>query len=341
MSVEEKPAKISDIARVAGVSAATVCRVLNDKTNVKEDLRVRVMQASEQLGYKPQRVHNKTEPWLVVLAESSINAFYAQVLSSIQEQALEKGYMSYIVQMPQNSDKKTEVLNQIGKQNWSGIISTGFSQQDDVWIKLQEEMQVPIVIMNSTVSHPNIACLRVNFTAAIGYAIQHLTGLGHRRIAYLGDLNDQFSRDELTGVELALQQHGASYPEEYKISVTHTAAGASQGLSQIMMLPPENRPTAIIAFDDEFAIHIMNALRYHNLSVPDDMSLVGFDNIPMAARTYTPLTTIDIPKYRVGQQLVELMLQLIENKPDKPIGYMVVDGTLVVRSSTGPVKDAF
>ena len=338
MDTEKKQIKLTDIAKKAGVSTATVCRVLGEKSNVAPELRLRVKAVIDELGYIPNRVHNRTEPWLAVLTDSSITSFTAQILASIQENALEKGFVAYVIQMPSNPEKRQAVLEGLRRQNWTGIISVDFHQSEETWIQLQEELQVPIVVMNSEVNHPQIACIRVNFQEAISNAIAHLATLGHERIIYLGDLSNQFSQLELAGVEQGLTKSGTGYPDEYRISVAHTAEGASQGISRLMMLPSDQRPTAIIAFDDEFAIHLLNALHYHNLSVPGDVSLVGFDNIPMSARTLTPLTTIDVPKYRIGQQMVDLLVQLVDSRPDEQLGYIIVEGSLVVRNSTGPVR---
>ncbi len=336
----DKNAKIVDIAKEAKVSTATVCRVLNEKSNVSDEIRARVQQVVDKLDYKPQRIHKKSvqRPCIIVAADSTITAFYSQVLSAIQEQALERGYLIYILPMPRNADKQAEAFRQIQQQSWAGMISAGFDLLSEDWSRRQEQLRIPMVVMNTLVSHTNIACLRVDFQSAITNAVRHLTDLGHERIAYLGDLNDQFSQDELSGVERALIERGGKYPEEYRLSVVHTPEGASQGISRIMMLPEKLRPTAIVAFDDEFAINILNALHYYQLRIPEDISIIGFDNIPMSARTYPPLTTVDVPKYRIGQQLVELLIQLIDSQQSEPIGNMIVDGTLVVRASTGPAK---
>jgi DNA-binding LacI/PurR family transcriptional regulator len=333
--------KIVDIAREANVSTATVCRVLNDKNNVSDDVRTTVQNIINKYNYKPQRVHKKTtqKPLIIVTTERHITAFYAQVLSAIQEQAEEHGYLMYIFPMPQDPEKQQDVFRYLQQQQpCAGMISAGFYLSPENWVRVQEQLRLPTVIMNTQVSHPNIACLRVNFQSAITNAMRHLVDLGHERIAYLGDMNDQFSQDELAGVERAMKERGWTYPEEYRFSVALTPEGASQGVSRIMMLPEELRPTAIIAFDDDFAINILNALRYYQLRVPEDISVIGFDNIPISARTYPSLTTVDVPKYRIGQQLVELLMQLIDNRQAEPIGNIFVDGTLVVRASTGPAK---
>jgi DNA-binding LacI/PurR family transcriptional regulator len=163
-----------------------------------------------------------------------------------------------------------------------------------------------------------------------------LLDLNHTRIAYLGDLENNFSAQEFASIEKALAKRGLSYPDEYRLSIPHNAEGASLGISRMMMLPPEKRPTAYLTFDDEMAIHVLNLLHYYGQRIPEDVSVVGFDNIPMAAHTYPPLTTIDVPKRRVGRQMVLLIEKLIENEVEGSLGHTIVDASLVVRGSTGP-----
>lgn len=332
--------RISDIAEIAGVSTATVCRVLNKKGNVSDEIQKRVIKVLEEMEYSPQpkRKRNGVKPWVVVLNEQHIKTFESEVLSAVQEEAFERGYLINGMQMPQNLDKQEEIFSQLKKHKLEGIISTGFFLEPNEWIRLQKELNVPVVLLNTRVSHPNIACLLVNFENTISSAIKHLLDLGHTRIAYFGDQSNQFSQAQMIGVEGALMLKDIKYSQKFRISVPHTAEGASQGINLIMMLPKEERPTAIIAFDDDFAIHIMYALRYYNISIPDDISLLGFDNIPMAAHTYPSLTTIDIPQKRIGKLLVGLLEQLIKREGDDYVGHIIVEGSLVVRNSTGPVK---
>jgi LacI family repressor for deo operon, udp, cdd, tsx, nupC, and nupG len=331
--------KISDIARRADVSTATVSRALNDKGTVSEGVRRRVIEASEALGYQPQRVHNKTSALrlVAVLADSLISAFFSQILAAMQEQANELGLVAMIVQMPARPEKRAEIIRQLKSKSWAGIISAGFYMSPEEWIDLQQNTHAPLVLLNTSMEHPSMATLKVNFEEASVNAIQHLLDLGHTRIIYLGDLGNEFSAAEFHGVEMALSHHGYSYPDEYRFSISHTPEGASQGIHRIMMLPAESRPTAAFVFDDELAIHVLNMLKYYNLRVPEDISIVGFDNIPMAAYTSPQLTTIDVPKYRIGRQMITLLQHLIENDINEPVGQIIIDGSLVVRGSTGPV----
>jgi LacI family transcriptional regulator len=340
MKPDNKTITISDIAKEAGVSTATVSRVLNDKNSVAGEVHQRVLLAVKKTGYQPQRVHKskKALPWIAILAESPINAFFSQVLASIQEQAYERGFFTYIAQMPPQADRCMEILNQVKQQSWAGIISAGYYMEPQSWIRLHEETRIPLVLMNTKAEYSGTASLLVDFGTASTNAIQHLLDLGHKKIAYMGDYGNDISNAQFQGVEAALKQKGCEYPKDYRISVSHTPEGATQGVGRIMMLPPCSRPTAILTYDDEFAIHMLNALRYYNLRVPEDISLIGFDNIPMSAHTLPALTTIDIPKYRIGRHLLDLLQQLLDNNNNEPVGNIIVYGSLVVRASTGRAK---
>jgi DNA-binding LacI/PurR family transcriptional regulator len=337
MSKKQNVVTINDIAQKAGVSTATVCRILNNHKNVAEDVALRVNKVIEESGYtpKPRQKRMGVMPYVAVLTDMPIGSFESDVLFAIQDRAIELGLIAGIYQMPKSTQKQAEIYRQLKQHRLEGIIFVGFYLKPEEWIKLQSDMNVPMAILNDSITYPNIACVNVNFERAITHAIGHLYDLGHTRIAYIGDYANQFSKMELHGVETELSQRGLNYPEEYYISVSHSSEGASQAINRIMILPADKRPTAIIAFDDEFAIHIMNALWYYKLRIPEDISLIGFDNIHMSYSTFPPLTTVDIPKHRIGRQLLELIVQLRENK-EQPIGNIVVNGSLIVRNSTGP-----
>jgi LacI family transcriptional regulator len=216
-----------------------------------------------------------------------------------------------------------------------GIISLSIWLPPEAWIEHYDNAKAPIVVLNTEAEHPKIASFLVNFEAAAAQATQHLLDLGHTRIVYLSDYAHPVAEGQLRGIRNALSRRGHNYPEEYKVSIPMTPEGVSQGISRIMRLPSEKRPTAIFAFDDDVAIDTLNALRYYGLRVPEDISVLGFDNVPMAAHTYPPLTTVDVPKRRMGIQMVGLLEKLAQND-GAPLGSTIVDGQLVVRGSTGP-----
>jgi DNA-binding LacI/PurR family transcriptional regulator len=258
------------------------------------------------------------------------------VIAGIEEEAQNQGLYISVIPTTSRPERKKEVIRQVVQQPWAGIIAGGCYLTQEEWIQLYEETKLPIVVMNTLVDHPRIASIKVDFERAAFQAIQHLLDMGHTRIVYLGDYANEFSAAEFRGVEQALTERGYTYPVDCHFSVAHTPEGASQGVSQIVRMPPESRPTAIMTFDDEFAINVINALRYYKLRIPEDISVVGFDNIQMSAFTYPALTTIDVPKRRIGRQMVLLLKKLLENGCVS-VGYTIVSAALLVRDSTGPV----
>jgi len=334
---EKKNLTLVDIARKAGVSSATVSRVLNGFDGISLDISERVMAAVEELGYQPKSTRSKSKksPWVAVLTAGFTDMFFHNVLEGIQDQAQEEGLIASVIAMTNKRSRQGEVMKQLKHHSLAGIIAAGFYQPAENWITFSEEIKVPIVLVNALVEHPSIASIIVNFENAALQGTQHLLNLGHTHIAFVGDYDyTEFSEAQLRGVKLALARSGLTYPAEYETWVAHTPEGASQGISKLMRLPAYKRPTAIFAFDDELAVNILNAIRLFGLRVPEDISVMGFDNIFISAHTNPPLTTIDIPQRRIGRQSVLLLKKLMNNSQNW-LGYTFIDGSLIVRNSTG------
>jgi DNA-binding LacI/PurR family transcriptional regulator len=330
---------IEDLARLAGVSSATVSRVLNSSEMISNDVQKKVLDAVQETNFKPRKYVRKSAKanWMAVLIDSFENLFFQKVLTGIHEQATDEGFIPFVIEMPDRESRQQEILSNLKNQHLMGIISTGFYPDPKEWIRFQEDIKVPIVVTNTQIQHPKIASIIVNFERAAYQATQHLLDLGHTKIAFMGVHDyEEFSSSQLSGVKQALEKKGYRYPEEYEFMVSLTAEGASQGVSRLLMLPADKRPTAIFAFDDELAIYAINTIRYYGLRIPEDISLIGFDNITMSAYTNPPLSTIDIPKRRIGRQAVLLLKELIENEKES-LGFTFMDGSLIVRNSTGPV----
>ncbi|MBE0695319.1 MAG: LacI family DNA-binding transcriptional regulator [Anaerolineaceae bacterium] len=331
---------IRDVARKAGVSTASVSRVLNKREVITDDLYFRVTAAIQELGYRPQRNRARPatpSPWLFVLTETIDDPFFLQIISGIQEKAEEEGFLPTILPISSRRNRLADTLEQLKSQPSVGILAAGVYLKPEEWIDYQTEINVPIVVINTRITHPRIASVMVDFEAASYQATQHLLSLNHTRIAFVGNYDNEFAAAELQGVKSALATRGIDYPDEYRFSVTHTPEGASQAISKMMLLPAEKRPTAIFAFDDQLAILVLNAMRYYRLRVPEDISVIGFDNIPMSAHSNPPLTTIDIPKRRIGRMMVMMIQDLLSREKDEDgLGTTIIEGSLIVRSSTGP-----
>ncbi len=344
-SADERPT-IVDVAKAAGVSVASVSRVLRGEEPVRAELRERVEQAAATLGYKPHRVHRRSavQPWLVVLVGPMMPPFDVEVVESIQETAEQRGWLTNIIRLTDGAEQLHGVLQRLRPLSIAGIASVSVVVSPVEWIKAVDEGYGPIVVLHTLVHHPKIASIMVDFEGAGERVGQHLLDLGHRRIIYLGNAEDPLSLCELQGLRTALARYGIDYPAEFEFSVSYTPEGASQAVSRIMSMDPALRPTAIFAFDDSVAIDVINVLRYYGQRIPEDISVVGFDNIRMAAHTYPALTTVNLPKRRIGMQMVQLIEELQKREAasstggpqNGAIGATIIDGPLLVRGSTGP-----
>ncbi len=331
---------IHDVARLAGVSTASVSRVLNKKGPITDALAEKVYRAIHELDYKPQRVRAKSRersPWLVALIERVDDPFFHQMLSGIQEQANAQEYPLAIICVGDTEQKRAEIFEQLHYERVIGIISAGVYMPEEAWGEFQETIQVPVVVLNTRINHPQIASVIVDFKSGVFQAAQQMISLNHKRVAYIGDYDNEFAAAQLKGIKRALQAAGLDYPDEYRFSVAHTLEGASQAISKMMRLPEERRPTALFTFDDQLAIQVLNALRYYDLQVPGDVSVIGFDNIPMAAHSNPPLTTVDIPQRRIGRLMVSLVDDLLKKEMDG-LGATIIQGAIITRASTGPAK---
>ena len=334
---------ISDVARLAGVSVASVSRVLRDEEPVTAELRERVERAAADLEYKPLRAHRRasTQPWLVVLVGPTMPPFDVEVMAHIQEFAEQRGWLTNIIRLTNGPEQLRGVLERLRPLSLAGVASISVCVPPAEWERAVEATGAPFVILNTLVQHPRVASIMVDFEAAGERVGQHLLDLGHQRIVYLGSSDDPVSAGEYRGLLKALSRRGIAYPPEYVISVPYSPEGVSQAVSRIMSFDPVNRPTAIFAFDDNVAVDTLNVLRYYGQRVPEDISVVGFDNIRIAAHTYPALTTIDLPRRRIGMQMVQIVEELQKRDSNLtahggPIGATIIDGPLLVRESTGP-----
>lgn len=334
----KKTATMQEVARQAGVSVASVSRVLSGNTPVADELQERVLAAVASIGYQPQRNHKSAEavmPWLPVFVTTTVQQFHLLVIAGIQEQAEAKGWLTMIFRLTSFSEQLGRILHQMRMIPKAGLLSVGSEYEEVDWPRYYDDAQAPIVLLNAEARHPKIASILVNFEAAAAQATQHLLDLNHTRIVYLGDDRHPVASAHERGIRAAMARRGLELGDNWRVSVPMTPEGVSQGVNRIMNLPQAQRPTAIFAFDDEVAIDTLNALRYYGVRAPQDMSVIGFDNIPMSSHTYPPLTTVDVPKRRLGRQMVNLVDEVRRNE-GSPFGATIVDAELIVRSSSGP-----
>jgi len=237
----------------------------------------------------------------------------------------------------EDASRESGLLRASFSKPLDGIIVCASRLSDGELIALREQTSVPLVLLNRQVAHPALSCILVDFENATYRAARHLINLNHTRIAYLaGPTGSTASRARRRGIEMALREAGLSLPEAWCPASFPNVDGAFQAMSALLSLSADQRPSAVLVYNDVMALGALHAIRAHHMRVPNDISVVGFDDIAMAAHTNPPLTTVAQPKYRMGKLAMRLLAQLARGEPVRSEGFTLLDAPLIVRESTAP-----
>ncbi len=299
--------RLLDVARYARVSPATVSRVLNNTGPVNAKTRERVLEAMTTLGYN----ENGAKTLIALLITDILNPFFSELVQAVEDEIEDSGFGLMLFNASEETQREQKALRSLASWSVKGIISCTWHTSTDDLIALHATNNTPLVVINRRIDHPEIPCIVVDFKDAMYRATRHLLGLHHKRIAYLS-------------------------PPEWCPTSFPSIEGGFQAMSALLDLVKDKRPTAVIAYNDLMAIGALQAIRIHGLHVPTDISVVGCDGIAMTAHSNPPLTTIDQPKYRMGQMAIQTVRQMLEDQEMFRGGYTLLESRLVIRESTGP-----
>jgi LacI family transcriptional regulator len=242
----------------------------------------------------------------------------------------------------EDSEREREFLHLLAGQPVCGIIACGSRLTTQELIAARASTGIPLVIINRPLRSPNVACILVDLENATRRATRHLLDLHHTRVAFLpGPSASATSQARQRGVEAALNEVGLTLQPDWSLPSFPDVDGGFQAMSALLALAPEERPTAVITHNDLMALGALHAIRRHNLRVPEDISVIGIDDIAMAAHANPPLTTLAPPKHRMGRMAMQLLRRMIEGQPPPEEGYTLVECPLVVRESTAPARNGY
>ena len=342
MSQKQSPTKMSEIADLAGVSIATVSRVLHKTNTVSEEARKQVEDAIQTLGYRVRRRPKQsipevaTEKIVLLFTTDIVNPFFAEVIRGTQEEIELQDHSEHALSIMHLSNDHEGLIQAARQMSALGIILTGAYPFPEL-IKFQQASKIPLIVINYRITGPRISCIIVDFKDAYFRATRHLIDLGHRRIGFVDDTgHSEIGVARLEGYQDALSEAGIPYRQELYTSIPAETRinGVFQATSNLLALPPNERPTAILAFNDLFALGVMHSVRAHGLRVPEDVSVIGCDDVQMAAYSYPPLTTISQPKYRIGKLAVSTLLKMEQDPPEKMGSFTLMESPLTIREST-------
>ncbi len=340
MGAEKPRPSLNDVARQAGVSPATVSRVLNQTAPVSQNARERVLEAIAALGYqalRPPTLVGSRRDTIALLIPDILNPYFTEIARGVQEEASADRLLPLLLDTSEDPQREIEMLHMLVSQSVCGIIILGTRSPAQDLIRLRDLSGIPMVIINRCLQMPNVACIVVDLEAGTYRATRHLLDLNHTRIAFLpGPAASETSQARRRGVEAALTEVGLELRAEWAPASYPDVNGGFQAMSALLALPTAERPTAIITHNDLMALGALHAIRSHHLRVPEDISVIGIDNIHMAAHANPPLTTLAPPKHRMGRLAMQLLRSVIEGRPPPEPGYTLVECPLIVRESTGP-----
>jgi len=332
---------IKDIAKAAGVSHSTVSRALSDSALVSDETKARIQRLAGEMGYSPDSLARslvtRQTNTIGVVVTTIADPFIAQVVQGIEATAQDYGYTVILCNSGAVSDREIAAVEMLRSKRVDGVIVTS-SRIGALYLEHLERIGVPIVLINNH----NEDSGRYTFTVSVDnchggrLATRHLIELGHRRIAYVTAPADHSSDlDRMTGYRQSLSEAGLEPDPALVIPGNGRADGGEQALESLNAL--DVRPTAVFCYNDMTAIGLIAAARHAELSVPGDLAVVGFDDIPFAKYCYPPLTTIAQPKIEMGQLAMKMALSLMAinaETGDQELSNVVVYGKLIVRAST-------
>ncbi|HVF91445.1 MAG TPA: LacI family DNA-binding transcriptional regulator [Blastocatellia bacterium] len=333
--------RIKDVAREAGVSTATVSHVINKTRYVSEETRNRVLRAIERCNYYPNAAARSLASGrsniLGLIISDISNPFFPELVKSIEMAAFERGYDVILSNTNYDARRTSHYVRRIIERKIAGV-ALMTSELDLSLIGELASKHVSVVFLDLGFAGERMSNLVVDYEMGIEEAVHYLVSVGHVRIAYVGGparLRSAARRLEAfrDSMERHLPRAGppAIYEGDFKLE------GGRKAAREILKSKP--RPTAILAANDMMALGVMRECQAAGLRIPQDMSLIGFDDIAFAALADPPLTTISLPRTELGRKAVEALMMTIE-RPNHPGIEIHIPTHLITRGSTataGPV----
>ena len=306
---------IKQIAKAAGVSVATVSRVLNHPENVAPKTREKIQKIIEDKEYKPnwfaQGLNFNRTKTIGLIIPYILNSTYMEIAKGVEDVALQKGYTTFMCNVEKNSRIESEYIEQLLTRKVDGIILMfSFLQEEN--LKAVQEDGVPIVLIGENKDITGFNSVRVDCKAGAKGMIRNFIEYGHKTIGILyGNDPEQESRDMLEGYREVLEENGIAIEEKYIKAVDNTIEGGYLGAKKMVADGP---PQAIFATSDEIAYGAMDAIKDLGMKVPDDVAVAGFGNARMSNLVEPKLTTVELPFHKMGIYGARLLFDLIDDE---------------------------
>lgn len=329
-----------DVAQRAGVARKTVSNVLHGYKHVRPEVRARVLAAMEELGYQPNRAAQNLRTGrsrVIGLAVPELDiSYFAEMTRHVVEATEQRGFTVLIVQTLGDLARERAVLTGFGQQAIDGLIYSPIAgTADDIHNRVG---RFPVVLLGEQVSYPDLDHVGINNVAAARVATEHLLGLSRTRVGFIGastSSDSQMADLRLQGFRAAIAEAGTALPEAMvqQVAGYHRRDGA-EAMARMLDDSGPARPDAVFCANDLLAQGAIRTLFDRGLRVPDDVAVVGFDNIDESAYSRPSLTTIAPDKKRIAEVAVSLLVTMIDEGLETTAHDTLTDFTLEIREST-------
>lgn len=336
---------IKDVAALAGVSPSTVSRTCKDNPSISKETKEKVRKAMLQLGYEPNfqasNLASQNSKTIGIILppsdrETFENPFFLETIRGVSQFCNGRQYISTVV-TGQNSKELLDAIRIMVRSGQVDGFILLYSKEDDAIIEYLNEEGILYVLVGKAQQFANLTIYIDNDNVLAGKeATDYLYDLGHRKIAYLGSESIKiFSADRKTGYQLSMLQHDLPVEKKYIIEVNDVYLDNCEPLRK--MLESENCPTAMVVSDDILAVSLERVCIQCGLSIPEDLSIISFNNSLFARLTHPPLTSIDVNSCQLGIEAASQLINHIEN-PNLLATKIIVPHSLVERESCQKIK---
>ena len=334
------PPTIYDVARKAKVSVATVSRVLNNKGGVGKETQQLILDLINELNYVPRTIINKRNNISILVPPRThffSSYFISDVLSGVSDVFFNASYNLVFLPIDSPTIDHFELIRALKSEHSVGAIFLYSIIRYNHILKLAEQ-GFPHVVIGSSFDEKQINWVDSDNIQGAMIGVNHLISYGHRRIGFIiPPLKYSAHADRLKGYKLALEEHGLEIDEKLILETEGTKS--QDGYNSVMeLLSMKKKPTAIFAGNDNIALGVYNCIQEMGMMIPDNISVIGFDDYEIVSYLNPPLTTIRQLRYELGKIAAEYLLESIKGNAEKPF-HRKIKTRLIIRSSTMPIKE--
>lgn len=324
---------LREIAKRTKLSVATVSRAINRVPSVDPVMAKRVWKMADELGYCPNTqaralVSGKSRIFGLIVSEIG-NPLFTELIHRFEEVAIEFGYEIFLIPRVNNESQTEQAVKRMMERRVDGVAVLTFEGEDSIVARLKKQ-NIPSVFVNTSHSDSTDGSISVMYQSGIRQAIEHLAARRHTKIGFInGPLHLQSARSKQSAFEECMQALHLQLMPDFMVAGDDTIRGGIRAFASIV--DRVDRPSALMCSNDLTAIGVMHEAFNRSISIPEDLSVIGFDNIGLAEFTIPPLTSVQIPQALLAEQAFHALRNAVENRPSKPFE---LSTNLILRKST-------